>query len=1148
MRYVRVQAFVLGMACTLLPGLAAFAAEKTAQDLVHSRQLIKGSDNRRFFDYQMGNTEESPSELGEQLPAGFSREALASALLGKPTARIPKDVRVGVVPYPAQSDAHIAWAYLPSNWLADNRRSPPRLFLGLLEGQTKERLDPAQWIVEPIREMDLGLDEEPFAFDFGRFPLGRLGRAFGLRTITHGCGAGGSICSATNLLLFVPFAGRLAKVLDAQVAYFGNLGGDWNEDGTRQHIVVEENAVLVIKGGKSPAAAPPLIELRLVGQRKKQRWTWRAPERPSDAEGTAAPASPGWYVTDDPEILSTVSDESTNRPASRFVPAHTFADPEEKVLPRKTAEGLLLRTPAQRLEAVVTKKGLGLRVPGAKTNALVMQVAGLRRGTTPVEIGPPTLVFDEAGGTVKLERPSLAQEIWASAAGLVQKFLLEKRPEGQGALSLSLAVSGGSEIRRWLASQRVEARALYNLTVDASVVSTAEGITLVIRDEAAHYPLRVLLTVADGPWQGLGVVPGVRGEIKTAVVGTQGEIYVGGSFEHAGEVRAANVAVFDGRAWSALGRGVSAVQALALDRRGALYAATRDRVQVWDGHAWSALGDEHNNLVAVVVDDNDRVYRATQNWVWMWNGSAWVGLEKGWDAPHVRALAVDSGGRLYAAVEPRKMGNSNVIVWDGTEWSGVGGGTDKLVTSLAVDRAGRLFAGGTFEHAGGQQARGVAMWANGAWRSYDIGADGWVSRLLVDPKGALYAWGHLKAFNRDSNTLARWNGSSWSRVPDSSEPLAVDGAGVLYATSLGPGFMMLRRWDGHAWSLQGGSLGSSVYGPPSLVAVSGTGDLFMATPFSSWRASTVARWKNDAGLDLHCPLHEVHALAADNAGNLFAAGRWATKPGVWPQPFGVLRWNGKAWSTLAEEHDPGSVLALAVDDAGNLYAGGEMKEIAGVETMGVARWNGNSWSALGSGISGKKDENGRVSALAVDAAGKLYAAGEFEKAGGSPARNVARWDGKAWSSLGDGAAFPVSTFAVNGKGEVYAGDSASRVSAWDGRAWSTLAPGPTILALATDPAGDLYAAGATVTVEGRLVSGGIPSEADQRVGLVAKWTEGGWAPLGLFDAEVNALVVDGSATIFAAGPFKTQDGRPVGHVARLPALIEDLKTQGGRTD
>ena len=63
------------------------------------------------------------------------------------------------------------------------------------------------------------------------------------------------------------------------------------------------------------------------------------------------------------------------------------------------------------------------------------------------------------------------------------------------------------------------------------------------------------------------------------------------------------------------------------------------------------------------------------------------------------------------------------------------------------------------------------------------------------------------------------------------------------------------------------------------------------------------------------------------------------------------------------------------------------------------------------------------SALAVDGAGNLYAGGSFTMAGGVNANRIAKWDGAAWSPLGNGMTVLVchGALAVDGAGNLYAG-------------------------------------------------------------------------------------------------------------------------------
>src|SRR5262245_17258224 len=104
------------------------------------------------------------------------------------------------------------------------------------------------------------------------------------------------------------------------------------------------------------------------------------------------------------------------------------------------------------------------------------------------------------------------------------------------------------------------------------------------------------------------------------------------------------------------------------------------------------------------------------------------------------------------------------------------------------------------------------------------------------------------------------------------------------------------------------------------------------------------------------------------------------------------------------------------DDGGGsaLYVGGNFTSAGRVMANRIAKWDGERWSALGSGMSVGSSSLG-VYALAVfdDGSGSaLYAGGDFTRAGGLAANNVAKWDGTSWAALGSGLNNGVSALAV----------------------------------------------------------------------------------------------------------------------------------------
>jgi len=194
------------------------------------------------------------------------------------------------------------------------------------------------------------------------------------------------------------------------------------------------------------------------------------------------------------------------------------------------------------------------------------------------------------------------------------------------------------------------------------------------------------------------------------------------------------------------------------------------------------------------------------------------------------------------------------------------------------------------------------------------------------------------------------------------------------------------------------------------------------------------------------------------------------------------------------------VSALGEFDLGNgpqLYAAGDFTVAGGVSAQRVARWDGAAWSPLGNGL------NSSVFALALhdDGSGQaLYAAGQFGLAVGSPAVNVARWDGAAWSAVGLGTNGRVNALSVfdDGSGPaLYAaglfteagGVPALNIAKWNGSTWSALGAG-------LDGSGRALAvyddgAGPALYAAGRFLNaGGVAAS------KVAKWNGTTWSALG----------------------------------------------------
>ena len=298
-------------------------------------------------------------------------------------------------------------------------------------------------------------------------------------------------------------------------------------------------------------------------------------------------------------------------------------------------------------------------------------------------------------------------------------------------------------------------------------------------------------------------------------------------------------------------------------------------------------------------------------------------------------------------------------------------GMNGSVNALAVfdDGSGpALYAGGSFQSAGGIEAYSIARWNGESWSDVGIGVGGEVRALAVFDDGsgpALYAGGSLAVLvSGPVRGIARWNGQSWSPVgeglgnggQDRVSALAVfdDGGGpALYVGGLfqqagGVPVNFIARWDGAAWSPLAGTTLLQVGGGPTSLAVFDDGSgpaLYAGGSFSE---------------------------AQLGAGNRIA------------------KWNGQSWSPLGSGMND-QVLSLGVFDDGNgaaLYAGGWFTTAGGLEAKGIARWDGASWSPLGGGV----DAQAQAIMPFDDGSGPaLFVGGNFGFAGPWPASAIAKW-------------------------------------------------------------------------------------------------------------------------------------------------------------
>jgi hypothetical protein len=356
--------------------------------------------------------------------------------------------------------------------------------------------------------------------------------------------------------------------------------------------------------------------------------------------------------------------------------------------------------------------------------------------------------------------------------------------------------------------------------------------------------------------------------------------------------------------------------------------------------------------------------------------------------------------------------SSGCYRWDGKTWQAfpsIRGNVDLL-------RAGSngLWLSGHFTVEGDSSIHNLALWdgttLKGAGEAPDTLTDivewgGHVFAVRLDFRRSVY--------EGDSLSFLEYDGKNWSRLdagqtwgPSGCLAAGADGVYLSARDSEGSKRGTLLRWDGSRYEKIPGSGFAD-----KLNRISVQGDtLYLAGSFRS------------------------DSLGADN----------------------VLTWDKKGWHRMTNIMQPGPYAypQFLRGNGPDLYVGGPAITSAGNKAAsGIAHWNGKEWDTMAGGVSLKGGEEPEIKDMAFRGS-DVFVGGLFDSTQGSPAKNVARWDGRSWSALGEG--FPGDLHALTCDrdglvvGGMYSGipwDNPilgnSIVGRWNGSDWEAMGSGLT---------------------------------------------------------------------------------------------------------
>ncbi|MFM9957761.1 MAG: hypothetical protein ACKVZJ_06775 [Phycisphaerales bacterium] len=455
---------------------------------------------------------------------------------------------------------------------------------------------------------------------------------------------------------------------------------------------------------------------------------------------------------------------------------------------------------------------------------------------------------------------------------------------------------------------------------------------------------------------------GSFGTVVAVTTAPNGDVIAAGNFNTAGGVPAANVARWNGSAWSAMGAGLD-YYGTALGRlpNGNVLVARHQitegggagmvaRVYQWDGTAlteyFARVNDNINALLTTPANElvlAGRFYGAPNNLTY--NPMLRVARQSAQFSYTNVARTANAAG-MQLAVLPNgnvvSLGSFNAIggevgqqvgLWNGSGWSNIGANLS-FASSIAVLSNGDLVATG---NAQSPSFSGALRWNGASWVQLGpIGSD--LNHLIPTPDGGFYGLGNF---------------TSWFGIPCAQ----------------------IIRWDGSAFFGLGSGftgVGEDVYGG----IIASNGDLIAFGRFTTVggvAASRIARWNGSTWSPIGAGLPgTVETVVELPDGDLIAGGG-----------FLLSRWDGTTWTPLTGGVN-GFVDRLIRLPDGDLVATGQFISIGGVSASRIARWNGTTWFPFGAGLidttSGNNSPNGADLAY-VPQTNELFVTGGFSKVG-----------------------------------------------------------------------------------------------------------------------------------------------------------------------
>ncbi|OFX76837.1 MAG: hypothetical protein A2X12_11740 [Bacteroidetes bacterium GWE2_29_8] len=685
----------------------------------------------------------------------------------------------------------------------------------------------------------------------------------------------------------------------------------------------------------------------------------------------------------------------------------------------------------------------------------------------------------------------------------------------------------------------------------------------------------------DEAWSGMFSLNGTTGIVKAITV-MDNNIYIAGNFSTFGDKFSVSIIKWNGISFENIGNFDGEINALA-SVNGYLYvggafttinSVSYNRIAKWNGTSWSALGSGFDGIVYAISALDTKLYvggsfsysgATSVNNIAMWNGASFQAMGTGANTVVYSVLAIDQYN-VYAGGDFSSIGGvantSRIAKWNGTTWEPMGTGVNSTVYAIAKN-AGIIYAGGDFSLAGGITANYIAKWNGATWSAFPKEINGRVYSIISIDTNNIYIGGNFSYVNTTdlAGRIAKWNGTKWDTTGFKSglsstvfcmykndKDLYVGGE---FAKAGNMPFGKFAKFDIPNSKWNSFNINRAVTKPTSTSLNNGyinavyvkNNKVYIGGDFSyagGVQTDNVAMWDgkkwNGYGTGLWGSF--VYSITVNDFDELIVGSTaYSLKY--------ITKWNGASWVTLGEGLNA-SPLTLSYID-GTLYAGGGFTLSGnGVDSLKyIAKFNGTTWEPII--YNGKNGVNARVNSI-VGGNGNVYAAGIFTEAGGVVANNVAKWNGTAWSNLGDGTSGEIKgmdyyngNLYVTGFFSNAGGVMVKNVAKWDGTVWSALGGGLTAL--------NYYNSISVIDDNNIIVVGDGDNAYSVNFFNGTSWANLGSGILG----DVNAVDNDDYGNLYFGGDFSSAGGKPAIDFAKFAykpdvynsPLVEYLKCVDG---